>query len=143
MPESQRVQRQLLLPASRSEVWTALTDPERVGEWFGAEVEWELRPGGPARFSGDDGSRREGVVEAVSDAAELRFVWWPTDGEAEPPSEVTYTLEDDDDGTRLTVTELPLDLDQAPTCSAARAWQPWDGRLVGLWAQALASCPLA
>jgi uncharacterized protein YndB with AHSA1/START domain len=145
------VERQVVLPAPRSEVWTALTDPEQVAAWFGAEVDWELRPGGPAQFSGDDGSRREGVVEVVADRAELRFTWWPADGDDEPPTQVTYTLEDDDDGTRLTVTEQPLDEAVPTTCSVAvrggvdsrwgewaSRWGEWDSRLAGLWIQASA-----
>jgi uncharacterized protein YndB with AHSA1/START domain len=130
------VERQVVLPAPRGEVWTALTDPDQVGAWFGAEVEWELRPGGAAHFSGEDGSERQGVVEAVADAAELRFRWWPSDGHEEPPSEVTYTLEDDDDGTRLTITEQPLDPTVARASCDQPSWDDWDGRLVGLWARA-------
>jgi hypothetical protein len=110
--------------------------PDQVGAWFGAEVEWELRPGGAARFSGEDGSEREGVVDVVSDATELRFRWWPSVGQEEPPTEVTYTLEDDNEGTRLTVTEQPLDQTAAPTCRAEQSWDAWDGRVLGLWVRA-------
>lgn len=130
------VERQVVLPVPRDEVWTALTDPDQLGAWFGAEVEWELRPGGAAHFSSDDGSKRQGVVESVDHATELRFRWWPTDSVEEPPSEVTYTLEDDDDGTRLTITEQPLDPAVAQASCVQPSWDDWDGRLVGLWARA-------
>src|SRR6516165_5991655 len=142
------LERQVTLPASREDVWTALTDPAEVKRWFGADVEWELRPGGAARFSSlEDETSRAGVVEAVTPAETLRYRWWPEDGredESEPASEVTYTLEDVPDGTRLTVTEQPL----APGASVARAatpagpatagaagaWLcPWDFRVLALF----------
>jgi uncharacterized protein YndB with AHSA1/START domain len=128
------VKRQVVVPVPRQQVWAALTEPAHIGAWFGAEVQWDLRPGGAARFSAVDGSERAGVVEAVDDEAELRFRWWPVETEGEPPSEVTYTLEDDPDGTRLTITEEPLP-GSASLCSALQ-FGPWDGRLVGLWAHA-------
>lgn len=52
--------------ASVAEVWSALTDPRRLGQWLG-EVEGELRPGGEfrARFhaSGWEGTGRVDVCE--------------------------------------------------------------------------------
>lgn len=136
-------EREVTLPASREDVWAALTDPARVRTWFGADVEWDLRPGGPARFSSTEGDGvKAGVVEVVIPAETLRYRWWPIEDAAEPASEVTYTLEDAPDGTRLTVTEEPL----GPEVSAARlraqasatsavglAVSPWDFRVVALF----------
>jgi uncharacterized protein YndB with AHSA1/START domain len=147
------LERQVTLPASREDVWNALTDPTQVKTWFGADVEWELRPGGAARFSSlEDETARAGVVEAVTPAETLRYRWWPEDGpeaEIEPASEVTYTLEDVPDGTRLTVTEEPL----TPRASVARAATlagtvtgggpgaglcPWDFRVLALFVAVVA-----
>ncbi|MGH9124593.1 MAG: SRPBCC family protein [Acidimicrobiales bacterium] len=108
--------RHVVVPASPEELWDALTEPDSLEAWFGARVDWDLRPGGSARFVGDDGTVRGGVVEAVRRARYLRFRWWPEadpDGppgpsvgaEPESGSQVTYDLEADGEGTRLTVTE--------------------------------------
>ena len=39
------IERQVTLPVARQEVWEALTEPDRLRAWFGARVEWDLRPG--------------------------------------------------------------------------------------------------
>ncbi len=128
------IRRQLVLPVSPERLWEALTDPDQVENWFGARVEWQLEPGAPARFYGDDGRDRAGRVEAVRPGRHLRFRWWPAPGvpgwtappsgvgvagveEATPgleastadqTSEVSYLLEPVPDGTRLTIQERPL-----------------------------------
>ena len=35
------ITRKLVLPAPPEEVWDALTDPERLKEWFANDVEWD------------------------------------------------------------------------------------------------------
>ncbi len=136
------IERQVTLPAPRETVWEALTEPDQVRAWFGARVEWDLRTGGAARFHDDDGSNRSGVVDTVVTHEELRFRWWSDDGGG-PESEVTYTLEDVPDGTRLTVTERPFDA-TATACASDRGsgCDPWDLRLIGLWLQAIARVPV-
>jgi uncharacterized protein YndB with AHSA1/START domain len=145
------VERQVTLPVPRQDVWEALTEPGRVAAWFGAHVEWDLHPGGIARFRDEDGSQREGVIDTVAAGQILRFRWWP-DGSGGPESEVTYTLEDVPDGTRLTVTEAPTATPaETPTeapagakaCAIAGGSEhgQWDLRLVGLWLQAVARVP--
>jgi uncharacterized protein YndB with AHSA1/START domain len=141
------VERQVTLPAPRQDVWDALTEPDRVAAWFGGQVEWDLQPGGAARFHDEDGSERAGVIDTVAAGQVLRFRWWPN-GEGGPESEVTYTLEDVPDGTRLTVTEAPTESTES-TGSPARAQatagavsgQAWDLRLIGMWLQAVARVP--
>jgi uncharacterized protein YndB with AHSA1/START domain len=143
--------RQVVIPAGPDELWEALTEPDAVSVWFGSQVEWELRPGGPARFvDGDgDGSVRDGVVVDVEPGRRLSFRWWPRSDGHRGASEVSYDLEPDDDGTRLTVTEQPLpaipgeavaapgDLaaGDGPAPSAWTSWTAWDSRLFGCWAQ--------
>jgi uncharacterized protein YndB with AHSA1/START domain len=136
------LERQVVIPSSPEQLWDALTEPDSVAAWFGSEVEWDLRPGGPARFRGEDGSQRRGVVESVFPGRHLSFRWWPEepDGRADA-SRVTYTLEPEEEGTRLTVTEQPL----APPVASARAagnaatWHAWDSRLFRCWARSAAT----
>ena len=59
------IRRQIVMPVSPERLWEALTEPGQLAGWFGADVEWDLREGGPARFRGDDGTERAGRVEAV------------------------------------------------------------------------------
>src|SRR5919197_1889740 len=58
------VTREIVVPAPPEEVWEALTEPERLEEWFANEVELDVRPGGAGLFRWDDGEeRRAGVRE--------------------------------------------------------------------------------
>jgi uncharacterized protein YndB with AHSA1/START domain len=103
---SERVQRELILPAPPEEVWEAITGPR----WLADEVHLELRPGGEARFKDRDGIR-SGWVEAVHAPEHLIF-WWSEDEEDAPASRVELTLEPaPNDATRLRVVEaMPLEL---------------------------------
>ena len=77
------VKREVVLPAERDEVWSALTDPERLQDWFANDVELDLEPGGEGVFRWDDsgGGTRvvvtetltgDGAVAEWSSALELR-----------------------------------------------------------------------
>ncbi len=37
-PDTDCIERSILLNASRARVWQALTDPEEFGRWFGAHI---------------------------------------------------------------------------------------------------------
>ncbi len=130
------VVRSIDLPAGVAEVWRALTDAERVGDWFGAEVSWELAPGGALAVGpGDDGApSRRGRVDEVLEAERLRFAWWPDQvTDRVGASVVTYELTPLAEGTRLVVTEVPA-IAPSPTAHAsASVGTAWDLRLVGLW----------
>ena len=92
------IHKEILLPATREEVWAALTDPEELERWFASEVELDLRPGGAARFRWGNGESREAVVTCVEPGERLAFEW-------ADEGEVEFTLDDDADGTRLVVVE--------------------------------------
>jgi uncharacterized protein YndB with AHSA1/START domain len=101
-PESaERVEREILVPASPKRVWEAITDPEQVSEWLADDAEFDLRPGGDLRVR-TDGETREGFFEEVDEPGRLVF-WW-----AEPGTELTRVeveLDEVADGTRIRVVE--------------------------------------
>jgi uncharacterized protein YndB with AHSA1/START domain len=45
-----RIERELELPASPERVWETLTEPDLLAEWLADEVTLDLRPGGEASF---------------------------------------------------------------------------------------------
>jgi uncharacterized protein YndB with AHSA1/START domain len=100
------VRREIVLPAPPGQVWEAITSPEVLREWFGADVEWELTPGGSGQFHEEGGSTREARVDTVEPGRHLGFRWWP-EGREDEASDVQYELSEDGDGTRLVVTETP------------------------------------
>lgn len=100
------IERRALLPASPEAVWEAITAPDQLPQWFGADVEFELTPGGQATFRGHDGDRRRGVVEEVDPPRRLVFRWWPL-GRPLDTSTVTVDLQPagDAEETQVVVTE--------------------------------------
>ena len=92
------IRREIVLPAPREDVWDALTDAERLEDWFANDVELDLRPGGGASFRWSNGEERHATVTEVEPERRLAFDW-------EDEGTVEFTLDDDADGTRLTVVE--------------------------------------
>jgi uncharacterized protein YndB with AHSA1/START domain len=98
---SDKIEREIQLPATVQTVWQALTDPDCLSEWLADEVWLELRPGGEARFvSGEE--VKTGWVEEVSPPGEdgpgtgrLAFWWGVGD---EPASRVSFSVTSRDEG---------------------------------------------
>jgi uncharacterized protein YndB with AHSA1/START domain len=92
------IRKEIVLPAPREEVWEALTDPERLEDWFANDVDVDLRPGGGASFRWGNGEERHATFTEVDPERRLAFEW-------DDEGEVEFTLDDDADGTLLTVVE--------------------------------------
>jgi uncharacterized protein YndB with AHSA1/START domain len=97
-----RVVRETVLDAPRHEVWSALTEAERLADWFASEVELELVPGGRGVFRWENGEERRAVVREVVQGERLVLDW---EDEAGVASTVELELAEAADGTALTVTE--------------------------------------
>jgi uncharacterized protein YndB with AHSA1/START domain len=101
---SDKIEREIELPASVQTVWQTLTDPDCLSEWLADEVWLDLRPGGDALFvSGEE--VKTGWVEEVSPPGEdgagtgrLAF-WWAVDDE--PASRVSFSVTSRDEGSSL------------------------------------------
>ncbi len=103
------IRKEIILPAPREDVWEALTEAERLADWFANDVDIDLRPGGGASFRWSNGEERHATFTEVEPEHRLAFEW-------EDEGAVEFTLDDDADGTRLVVVEsspswsLALDL---------------------------------
>jgi uncharacterized protein YndB with AHSA1/START domain len=98
-----QVRREITLPAPPDDVWAALTEAERLEEWFANEVELDPRPGGEGTFRWANGEERHAVVEIAESGRRLLFDW--SDEVDGVTSTVDFTLEETDEGTRLVVVE--------------------------------------
>jgi len=96
------VVRELVLPAPPEEVWEELTDPARLEEWFATEVELDLEEGGEGTFRWENGEERHAVIEEVDEGRRLAYTW---SDEAGHETQVGFTLEEIEEGTRVVVTE--------------------------------------
>ena len=65
--------RQIVVPASPSETWRALTDPARLTQWFATTD--RLGPGQRTRFDFDDGDYFGGEVVDWQESAYLHLTW--------------------------------------------------------------------
>ncbi len=100
------VRREVVLEERVDEVWRALTDPARLAEWFANDVELVAEPGGRGVFRWDDGTVRIAEVEDVEPGRRFSFRWHEQG--SDDATRVELTLEEADDGTRLSVVETPL-----------------------------------
>lgn len=94
------VTREIDLEAPPEEVWEALTDEEKLSEWFANDVELDPEPGGEGLFRWDDGDERHAFVEEVEPGRRFVFTW--------DESRVVIELEEIPAGTRVTVVESPV-----------------------------------
>jgi uncharacterized protein YndB with AHSA1/START domain len=113
-----QVAREMLFSESPGEVWEALTEPERLEEWFATEVELDARPGGAGVFRWGDGEERRATVREI--AAEERLVLdWEDDG-----GEVVLELAEVEGGTLLRVVESTPEFGTALELRALACLQP-------------------
>jgi uncharacterized protein YndB with AHSA1/START domain len=111
--EREKVEREIEVPETPDEVWEALTEPQRLEEWFASEVELDARPGGEGVFRWGDGDERHAVVRELEEAERLILDW--DDG-----GSVAIELEPLVDGTRVHVIESSPDF--APAFEMRALW---------------------
>lgn len=114
-----RLEKTALLPASAEEVWRALTEPDGLTAWFGAEASLDrLAPGARVEFRFQDGAVRAAVLEDVEPNRVLSFRWLPFDRAADGTprrlvaTRVEISLAEKDGGTMLDVVETAPELDR-------------------------------
>ena len=98
--------------ATPEQVWQALTDPaftERY--WYGTRLESDWRVGSPILFRKPQGEPDEGTVLVADRPRKLAFTWQvnfePLKGER--ASRVTFTIEPQGDGVKLTTVHDDFD----------------------------------
>jgi uncharacterized protein YndB with AHSA1/START domain len=112
------VEREVVLDAPPDEVWDALTDPDRLEEWFANDVDLDLERG-DGEFRWDSGEVRRAVVEEAEAERRLAIRWFDPELGEGSESEVVFTLVEVPEGTRLTVTETA---DGPRACAAEWTW---------------------
>ena len=63
--------REIAVDADPDDVWSALTEPAQLEEWFANDVELDPRPGGRGIFRWANGETREADVESVDEGSRL------------------------------------------------------------------------
>lgn len=115
-----RIERQILLKATRARVWRAITTPEEFGAWFGVSLKGDrfvpgMRVQGPITHPGFEHVVLELTVERVEPERLLAWRWHPyavdpkVDYSKEPMTLVEFELKDVEGGTLLSVVESGFD----------------------------------
>jgi uncharacterized protein YndB with AHSA1/START domain len=84
-------------PASPGEAWAALTDPDRIAEWF-TDATPLGAVGDPYRLDFGDGSVVEGVVREIEPGRRFAHTWAWADSEPRQETLVTWSVEALPDG---------------------------------------------
>ncbi|HVY88261.1 MAG TPA: SRPBCC domain-containing protein [Hyphomonadaceae bacterium] len=111
MADTVTVQRTIDAPPS--EVWAALTEPDKIKEYFfGSEVDTDWTPGSPITFRGEYKGRKyedKGEIKKVEEERSLSFTHYSEmSGKPDKPENyatVTYDLKGKGDQTDLKVTQ--------------------------------------
>ena len=111
-----QVEREIVFPVEPDELWEALTNPDRLEEWFANDVELDPREGGAGIFRWENGEERHATVREVVPGEKLVLDW-------DDEGAVEFDLEQVPDGTRLVVRETSPDFSTALELRAmALAW---------------------
>ena len=132
-----RIERTVEVAHPPAAVWAALTTAEGLSAWFGNEATIDLRPGGSARMSWDNGFTVDMRVERVEEPTVFGYTWQVYGLPKDDPRRtyVEFTLEPVGSGTRLTVVEsgfaqLPADVYEAAFDGNTKGWASELGELV-------------
>ncbi len=125
-----RIERRVLLRASRARVWSALADSREFGSWFGVRfgapfargaamhgivVPTTVDPNVAKAQKPYEGQKFEMVVEQMEPERLFSFRWHPGavdpnfDYSAEPMTLVEFRLDGAEDGAQLTISESGFD----------------------------------
>src|ERR1700688_3460381 len=136
-----RIEKEIVLRASRSRVWRALADAEQFSAWFGIKLEGSFAPGARARghfeLPGHGNVTVEIAIERMDPESRMSYRWHPyalepgVDYSSEPTTLVEFQLEEVAAGTRLTVIESGFD--RIPLARRAEAFRMNDAG----WAEQL------
>jgi uncharacterized protein YndB with AHSA1/START domain len=101
------IEREIVIDAPPSVVWSIVTEGQHLAGWFSDEAEIELRPGGRLSLTWREHGTYEGRVEAVDPPRLFAFRWQTREGAFSDANStlVAITLEPMDGGTLLRVVE--------------------------------------
>jgi uncharacterized protein YndB with AHSA1/START domain len=119
MSSTDRIEKTIVLRASTSRVWRALSDAGEFGTWFRVKVEGKFTEGATVRgritHPGYEHVTMEMQIERMDPERLFSYRWHPyaiepgVDYSAEPTTLVEFRLEAVGEGTRLTVVESGFD----------------------------------
>ena len=130
-----RIEKRVVLRASRARVWRALINADEFGKWFGVKLQAPFTQGatvkGQITHPGYEHLTMEVRVERIEPERYLAFRWHPyavdpnTDYSQEAMTLVEFRLEESGETTVLTIVESGFD--RIPLARRAEAFQMNEG----------------
>jgi uncharacterized protein YndB with AHSA1/START domain len=139
-----RIEKRVVIRASRSRVWRAITTAAEFGAWFRMDLEGEFVEGGTIRgritHPGYEHLTVAMLVERIEPERHFSYRWHPyaidpaVDYSAEPTTLVEFILEEAEGGTAVTIVESRFD--RIPLARRGEAFrmndQGWAGQIENL-----------
>ena len=139
-----RVEKRMVVRATRSRVWRAITTAKEFGAWFRVNLEGEFTEGesirGKITHPGYEHVTMDMLVERIEPERYFSYRWHPyavepgVDYSAEPTTLVEFLLDDAEGGTAITIVESGFD--RIPLARRAEAFrmddQGWTGQIKNL-----------
>ena len=143
-PSTDRIEKRVVLRASRSRVWRAISTAKEFGAWFRVNLDGEFAEGATIRgritHPGYEHVTVEMLVERIEPERYFSYRWHPNaidpavDYSAEPTTLVEFILEEAEGGTAVTIVESGFD--RIPLGRRAEAFrrndQGWAGQIKNL-----------
>lgn len=114
-----RIEKTVVLKASRSRVWRAIADADQFGQWFLVKLHSQFVEGTTVRgdilHPGYEDMNFEMFIERIEPERYFSYRWHPhavdpkVDYSPEPMTLVEFVLEDAPDGTKLRIVESGFD----------------------------------
>ncbi|GHO62812.1 hypothetical protein KSC_017040 [Ktedonobacter sp. SOSP1-52] len=105
---TEKIEREISIAAPIATVWEVITKPEYIRQWFGSQVEIDVRRGGKGKLIwGEDVEAPLEIVE-VEKPHLFSFLWVAPDEETKPTQQqtlVAFRLTEDGAETKLSFTE--------------------------------------
>ena len=146
MPETDRIEKNVVLKAPLSRVWAAISRAEEFGAWFGVDFDGPFVEGktvtgkiAPTKVDPEIAKMQEPhagtpftfEIATIEPMKRLAFKWHPfaiekgRDYSKETPTLVTFSLEEASGGTKLTIVESGFD--EIPLERRAKAFAANEG----------------
>jgi len=133
------VEKSIVINASKTKIWKALTDPALIKEYlFGTETITDWKVGSDLTFQGEwqgQSYKDKGHILEILPESILSYDYWSGfSGMADVPesySTVTYTLKDEEEGVRLSVRQQGFANEESWRHSET-GWQEVLGKIKGI-----------
>ena len=131
------VRRTIRIAASIDKVWSAVTDPSHISQWFGVTVLDGSGAGATGTMTFPDYGAVPLRVEAIDEPHSVTYRWGNDDAADSRPDEIdeatttvfTFTLEPAGTGTQLTVVETGFENTSNPLANARDHGTGWTDEL--------------